>query len=141
MDESFRAFAIVKAARGSVGAKAGQRGQVEHASQSAVVAFRATQVTGDSSGILWHRDQSGIGGQAPGGGEIRQVAAGERWTSSFASAVATFLEHPRIAVRVTEIGATGIVGSTRVEAREEAAAPAAVGVFVADFADSYTAAG
>lgn len=66
MDESFRAFAIVKAARGSVGAKAGQRGQVEHPSQSAVVTFRATQVTGDSTGILWHRHQSRVGGQAPG---------------------------------------------------------------------------
>ena len=77
MDESFRAFAIVKAARGSVGAKAGQRGQVEHPSQSAVVTFRATQVTGDSAGILWHRDQSRIGGQAPGSGERRQVAAGD----------------------------------------------------------------
>src|SRR6202040_2270008 len=56
VDESFGAFAIVIAARGSVGAKAGQRGQVEHSSQSAVVTFRATQVTGDSAGILWHRD-------------------------------------------------------------------------------------
>lgn len=39
-----------------------------------------------------------------------------------------FLQHPGIAVGVAEIGEARVIGAVRVEAREKAAAPAAVGV-------------
>jgi hypothetical protein len=55
--------------------------------------------------------------------------------------VTTFLQYPRVAVWVTEIGKTGIVGPVRIHAWEETAAPGAVGVFVADIADNYAATG
>lgn len=49
-----------------------------------------------------------------------------------------FLQHPGIAVGVAEIGEARVIGAVRVEAREKAAAPAAVAVLVPDLADGYT---
>ena len=77
MDESFAALAVVKRPGGSVGSNARQCGHVEHAAQSAVVAFRSAQITGDSAGIPWHRHQSGVRRQASGSGEGRHIAAGD----------------------------------------------------------------
>ena len=69
MDESFGALAVIELSRGSVGADTGQRGQVEHPPKSAVVAFWPVQVSADAPRIPWHGHQSGVGGQAAGGGE------------------------------------------------------------------------
>lgn len=77
MDESFSAFVVIKLPGGSVGSNARQCGHIEHAAQSAVVAFRPAQITGDSAGIPLDRRQSGVGRQTAGSGEGRQIAAGD----------------------------------------------------------------
>src|SRR5258705_4146159 len=53
--------------------------------------------------------------------------------------VAAFLQHPSVAVGISEIGETGVVSAARIQARTEAAAPATVGVLVPDLADGHLA--
>src|SRR6516162_5083270 len=77
MDESFAAFAVIELPGWTLGTDARQRGHVEHAAQSAVVAFGPVQVPGDAAGVPWRGNQSGVGGQPPWGGEGGQVAAGD----------------------------------------------------------------
>src|ERR1700741_1083054 len=77
VDESFAAFAVVELSGWPVTADAGQRGQVEHAAQSAVVAFGSPQVAGDTAGIFWYGHQSGVGRQASWGGKRCQASAGD----------------------------------------------------------------
>src|SRR4029077_10760710 len=50
--------------------------------------------------------------------------------------IASFLQHPRIPVGITEIRETRIITAALIEARQVSATPAAIGVLVSDFADA-----
>lgn len=77
MDESFTAFAVVEPPGRTGGSDAGQRGHVEHPTQSAVVPFGAVQVAADATGIPWYGHQSRVGGQTSWCGEGGQVSTGD----------------------------------------------------------------
>src|SRR6185437_12046730 len=110
MDESLAALAVIELPGRSVAAGAGQRGQVKHAPQPAVVAFRPVQIATDAAGISWYRDQSGVGRQPARGGEGGQVAAGNdhEFRAEAGSEAGQRLDDVRVAV-ITEAFGDGFV--------------------------------
>ena len=106
MDESFAPLAVIELPGGPVGADAGQRGDVEHPPKSAIVAFWPVQVPADAARIPWHRHQSGIVGQAAGGGEGCQVPAGshQEFRAEVGSEAGQRLDDPRVGVIAETLG-------------------------------------
>src|SRR2546423_1088797 len=69
------ALALVEAAGGVAGTDADERGGVEDALQSAVVAAGPVQVAADPAGVAGHGGDSGEAGQPIRGAEAAEVAS------------------------------------------------------------------